>query len=435
MKELERLGLTPGEIKKIELMGIKRLEHIALLNYDELGFTPSKSRMIIKKARKIVANENIESIEIDEDEIKIYLKKKSMAVIKSILDSIGVYQYPAAASMEEGENFIILRRMNRNFDHIIEGAKIEKEITEGIEEGEEEIYDEEVKEFASKKKFDGFWKDVFRFIKGNEIMKKAISCSLFSTFEEPIHTLIIGEPGSSKTLAKEIILENFSDITSVGANTTRAGLVINLATGELGALAYSDGRVVVVDEMDKIPQQDVEYCYELLSNGKASVHSAKVHEDIDSHFIMIAFANPKGEVFRGNAIKDIPLPPLLISRFAFVVKTENIKKEDRIELFKEKFLGMEEKKKGKIYDAWVRMARNFNPKIEADEKEIENYIREIDKIVEENMKTNLRRDLRMGDYMKRIPAAIARAGFENVDDSILQKSMEIIYDSIESWKD
>jgi len=434
MNELERLGITPSERKKIEAMGIKRLEQIALLSYDDLAMSPSKARSIIKRARKIVANDSILSIDVYEDEIKIRLRKKNMAVIKSVLDVIGVYQYPASVSMEERDDTIILRRMNRNFEKVAEGARIEKEIVEAIERGEEEIYDEDVKEFAVTHGFDGFWRNLFKFIRGNEIMKKAIATSLFSTFEEPVHTLIIGEPGSSKTLAKEIILENFSDVTSIGANTTRAGLVINLATGELGALAYSDGRVVVVDEMDKIPQQDVEYCYELLSNGKGSVHSAKIHEDIESHFIMIAFANPKGEIFKGDAISQIPLPPLLISRFALIVKTSNISREDRIELFKEKFFGIDEKKPGRIYDAWVKMARKFNPKIEVEEEAIEKYIKSIDAIIEENYKTNLRRDLRMGDYMRRIPMAIARAGFENITEEILQKSEEIIYDSIESWK-
>ena len=434
MHEIERLGLSPSERKKIELMGIRRLEQIALLNYDDLGMSPSRAKSIIKRARKIVANDNILSIDVSDDEIKINLKKKSMAVIKSILDVLGVYQYPASASMEEGDNFIILRKMNKNFGKIVEGAKIEKEMVEAIERDEEEVYDEDVREFATKNGFNGFWKNLFKFIRGNEIMKKAISASLFSTFDEPVHALIIGEPGSSKTLAKEIILQNFSEVTSIGANTTRAGLVINLATGELGALAYSNGRVVVVDEMDKIPQQDVEYCYELLSNGKGSVHSAKVHEEIESHFIMIAFANPKGEVFRKDAISQIPLPPLLISRFALIVKTENIRREDRIQLFKEKFFGMEEKRYGKIYDAWVKMARKFTPKIEVKEEAIEKYIKDVDKIVEENYKTNLRRDLRMGDYMRRIPMAIARAGFENITEETLEESRNIIYESIESWK-
>ena len=128
---------------------------------------------------------------------------------------------------------------------------------------------------------------------------------MFSTFEEPIHSLIIGEPGSSKTMAKEIINEQFSNITNIGANTTRSGLVCHLGTGDLGALPHSNKKLVLVDEFDKIPGDDIEYCYELLSNGRCSVHSAKLHQNIESQFIMIAFANPKSKVFGKNALSDV----------------------------------------------------------------------------------------------------------------------------------
>jgi len=121
---------------------------------------------------------------------------------------------------------------------------------------------------------------------------------MFSTYNEPVHILIIGEPRGGKTLSKDIIADSFVDLAKVGANTTRAGLVCNLSTGQPGALAFSNHKLVLVDEFDKIPESDVEYCYELLSNGKCHVDSARIHDTIESHFIMIAFANPKYAVFR-----------------------------------------------------------------------------------------------------------------------------------------
>jgi hypothetical protein len=45
-------------------------------------------------------------------------------------------------------------------------------------------------------------------------------------------------------MAKEIISEEFSDITNIGANTTRSGLVCNLGTGDLGALSHSHNKLV-----------------------------------------------------------------------------------------------------------------------------------------------------------------------------------------------
>ena len=45
---------------------------------------------------------------------------------------------------------------------------------------------------------------------------------------------------------------------------------------------------------------------------------------------MIAFANPKSKVFGKNALTDIGLSPLLVSRCALIVKVQNIGKEGRL---------------------------------------------------------------------------------------------------------
>jgi len=261
-----------------------------------------------------------------------------------------------------------------------------------------------------------------------------IAASIFSTFEEPVHSLIIGEPGSSKTMAKEIITERFSEIITIGANTTRSGLVCHLGTGDLGALPHANRKLVLVDEFDKIPGEDIEYCYELLSNGKCSVHSAKLHQSIESNFIMIAFANPKSQVFGKNALKDIGLSPLLMSRCALVVKVQNIGKEDRLNLFRKKFYGTGElKEKHDYYDQWVKLARRFEPTITASEKNVNKYLDIMNNIVEDHYNTTLRRDLRMSDYLRRIPLAIARSSFTSVDNKVLVEAEALIKESIETW--
>ena len=54
-------------------------------------------------------------------------------------------------------------------------------------------------------------------------------------------------------------------------------------------------------------------------------------------------------------------------------------------------------------------------------------------IVEKYYATNLRRDLRMADYIRRIPLAIARASFSDVTDSSLLEAASIVSESIETW--
>lgn len=151
---------------------------------------------------------------------------------------------------------------------------------------------------------------------------------------------------------------------------------------------------------------------------------------------MIAFANPRRGVFKGKPLDEIPLPPLLVSRFALIIKTENISEEERKALFKEKFYGRSEIRiKPEYYDQWVKLSRTFQPKIVANEKDVDKYIDRASKLVEIYQSTNLRRDLRMGDYIRRIPLSIARASFKDVDSDVLDESRNILEESIEGWEE
>ena len=439
--DLSILGVILSDRKKLENMGITTLEQIALMSAISLGMGSTKGNMLIQRARNILANRNVVDIVIiDEDHVDVTVKKTDRATVKSVLNTLDVYASGQGNTSLKIEGEILkLTRKSQAFNKVLRKADALREILEAKKTEELErqgIYlpDEEIIDFAKERGFEGFWQNVFRDIKGNDIMKKAIATSMFSTYDEPVHSLIIGEPGSSKTMAKEIIGERFNQITNIGANTTRSGLVCNLGTGDLGALPHSHRKLVLIDEFDKIPKDDIEYCYELLSNGKCSVHSAKVHQNIESSFIMIAFANPKSRVFGKNALADIGLSPLLMSRCALIVRVQDITRDERIDLFKRKFYGDGEiKEKHEYYDQWVKLARTYKPEITASEKNVEKYIQEIDELVEQHYTTNLRRDLRMADYIRRIPMAIARSMFSSVDDSVVHEAGKILKESIKTW--
>jgi hypothetical protein len=439
--DLNQLGVIPSDRKKLEHMGITKLEQLAIMSAVALGMGATKGNMLIQRARNIIANDNIIDIKVvDDDTIHITVEHTGRAVMKSVLNSIDVYSVGwGNAALKIDGNIMIVTRKSKAFDRVIRRAEeltdilASKRLDDFKKRG---IYlpENKLKSFAKKRGFDGFWENVFEEIQGNDIMKKVITTSLFSTFNEPVHSLIIGEPGSSKTMAKELISEQFSDITNIGANTTRSGLVCNLGTGDLGALPHSNHKVVLVDEFDKIPSEDIEYCYELLSNGKCSVHSAKLHQNIHSQFIMIAFANPRTQVFTKNALTDIGLSPLLMSRCALIIKVQNITKEERLDLFKRKFYGGGEiKDKHEYYDQWVKLARRYNPKITATAESVDQYINNMNDIVETHYATTLRRDLRMTDYIRRIPMAIARASFSPVNNDVIIKASELIQTSINTW--
>jgi DNA replicative helicase MCM subunit Mcm2 (Cdc46/Mcm family) len=439
--DLNTLGVIPSDRKKLENMGITTLEQIALMSVQSLGMGTSKGSMLIQRARNILANENIQNIDIpNENLVEVTIKHPDRAVTKAVLNALDVYAVGwGNAALEKHGNTLKLTRKSQAFNKVLSKARTLQEIVEAKQQEEREkagifLPHDQLREFAQERGFQGFWQNVFQEIHGNDVMKKVIATSMFSTFNEPVHSLIIGEPGSSKTMAKEIIGDQFSEITTIGANTTRSGLVCHLGTGDLGALPHANRKLVLVDEFDKIPNDDIEYCYELLSNGKCSVHSAKLHQNIETEFIMIAFANPRTKVFGKNALSDIGLSPLLMSRCALVVKVQNIGKEERIDLFRKKFYGAAEiHAKHEYYNQWVKLARTFQPEITASEKKVESYIKAMNDIVEQYYETTLRRDLRMADYIRRIPFAIARSSFSQVDDYTLEEAGTIVNESIETW--
>jgi DNA replicative helicase MCM subunit Mcm2 (Cdc46/Mcm family) len=474
--DLMKLDLSPREQHILESMGLDTVEKVALRYGHELGLSERKGETIVNRARNLVAYERIKAIDCSDNAVTVILSDTSRATVVSAEDVLGAWGGDLKRVIE-GNKLIILAperkpcscgkepvcicraceaslcqecryKHEHGYYQAVEISSLKEAFRRVRVKAEEyspmpsekraevEVRpSEEVISLARAKGFAGFVDSFFYELEGNELVKKALACALFSTPEEPVHVLVIGDPAGGKTLARDIIARRLGpEIELVGANATRAGLVCNLATGEPGVLTYSDGKVVLVDEFDKIPDQDIEYCYELLSNGKCSIHSARVHETIESHFIMIAFANPVGTVFAGQPIKEIGLPPILLSRFALIMKAEELEASRRKALLRRKLLG--ETAASELSQQllpWLRQAKNHHPRFTASDKDIEAYVDRVDKLIEGYLKTPLRRDLRMGDYAKRVPLAMARASFSDIDNGTLKQASELMESSISAW--
>jgi len=76
--DLDKLGVAPSDRKKLESMGMTRLEQIALLNPEKLGMGRGKGASIIRRARNIIAHENIEDIEFS---IRQFVMNSSEAIL------------------------------------------------------------------------------------------------------------------------------------------------------------------------------------------------------------------------------------------------------------------------------------------------------------------------------------------------------------------
>jgi hypothetical protein len=58
----------------------------------------------------------------------------------------------------------------------------------------------------------------------------------------------------------------------------------------------------------------------------------------------------------------------------------------------------------------------------------------LDRLIEQYLKTPLRRDLRMGDYGKRVPIAMARACFSDVNGKVLEEAAKLTEDCLAVWQ-
>lgn len=442
MSELTQTGLSPAEIKKLTGMGVTSLRQIALMTPSMLGFGEAKAETIIRTARNLIANEAVARVELPKGkpEVRIVVQRIDQAVRTSIEGLLGANPKYCTITLQ-GSVLTITQRHGfaPQFKKVQESAKQwqamlaaqarERNVREGLtlEKGD-------VQAFAKKHGLEGFASQVFQGIVGNTVMKNALSLALFSTYEEPVHTLVIGDPGSAKTLARDIIVGNFGNVTTVGANSTRSGLVCNLSTGEPGALASADQKVVLIDEFDKIGGPDLQACYELLSNGRCSIHSGRVHEDIVSRFILIGFANPSTATFSGNPVYDIGMESTLLSRFAFVVRTDPLSDSDKRKLFGEIFAGtMRLQNLPTEFDQWVKQARKHEPRIKVKRPAFEKFTAQIMRIVEEHASTPLRRDLRMGNHARRIAMSLARCEFTDVTDETLARAAKLIESYMRQW--
>jgi hypothetical protein len=467
-------NLTQTDRRTLESMGVDSVEKVAQKSVSELGLA-KKGERIIQVARNILAHQNIRGIVVSADLVTVTLADTSKAVITSVEhvlnarhttternlsgDQLLVSKMtlkPCLVCQKEAEifckdcgeffcgqhryhgphyNIKKVKDINSEFDEIKQAAQEYVPMPSDKRREIDLAPASEVVKRAQEVGFSGFAETFFSELEGSAVMKRALTCALFSTPEEPVHVLVVGDPAGGKSLARDIITRKLgTDIELVGANATRAGLVCNLSNGELGVLAYAKNKIVLVDEFDKIPEQDIENCYELLSNGKCSVHSAKIHETIESHFIMIALANPVNTVFVEEPISEIGLRPVLLSRFALIVKVEDIESDTRKKLLRKKLLG--EKRSEELADwhlPWLREARKFKPRLVAADDAVDRYIEQVDSIIEEHLKSPLRRDLRMGDYAKRIPYCIARASFSDVTDEVLAEAISLVKDSLSAW--
>jgi replicative DNA helicase Mcm len=132
-------------------------------------------------------------------------------------------------------------------------------------------------------------------------------------------------------------------VLSSGTGSTKAGLTAaaikdDFAGGswsiEAGAMPLADGSGLVIDEFDKLHNDDKKQLNDALSNCQFEVHKAGFHLKLWTRCFVVALLNPKHGRFDDYAgIADqIDIPPDTLSRFdlIFIIKDVVNESEDKL---------------------------------------------------------------------------------------------------------
>lgn len=180
-----------------------------------------------------------------------------------------------------------------------------------------------------------------------------------------IHILIIGDPG----LGKSELLNRIAEIApravvASAEGVSKAGFTAAVVYDELarrwvveaGVMVLADGGYALLDELEKMNDEDRSVIHRAMEQGVVEIHKAGVNTTLRANATVIAVANPQYGVWNFNKplIEQIPLPPTLLDRFDLIFPLITITEvKEREKLLKEIYGSMigQNNQESNYYDA------------------------------------------------------------------------------------
>ncbi len=245
-----------------------------------------------------------------------------------------------------------LKKNSKKFDIYMEGNYLEPTQQEFEELTLNDEEREEIESMAENPDiFDRIIDSIAPSIYGHRQIKKAIALQIFGGVKKTredgvksrgdIHMLLIGEPGTGKSQ----MLKFTGELAPkgryvVGKSSTGAGLtaavVRDETTGEFeleaGAVVLANKGTAVIDEIDKMSEEDRSSLHEAMEQQQISVSKANIQATLNAQTSILAAGNPKFGRF--DPYEPIPqqieIGDTLLSRFDFIfpVKDEPDESKD-----------------------------------------------------------------------------------------------------------
>jgi len=198
--------------------------------------------------------------------------------------------------------------------------------------------------------FDKFINVFANHLYGLKEVKQAIILQMFGgvtkylnpkqTQRGQINILLLGDPASGKSRITKSILEYCPRSRySSGGGMSGVGLTASAKKDELindwvvepGAMVLANNSIAILDEFDKLGEEEKGKLHEAMSEGTISIDKANIHATLKCNTAVLCSANPKhGRFFSfSNLGKEINLPSALISRFDIIMIIKDVVEETK----------------------------------------------------------------------------------------------------------
>ncbi|ANB14420.1 MCM DNA helicase complex subunit MCM2 [Sugiyamaella lignohabitans] len=172
-------------------------------------------------------------------------------------------------------------------------------------------------------------------IYGHKDIKTALACSLFGgvakrqekhTVRGDINVLLLGDPGTAKSqLLKYVEKTAHRAVFATGQGASAVGLTASVRkdpitrewTLEGGALVLADKGTCLIDEFDKMNDQDRTSIHEAMEQQSISISKAGIVTSLQARCAVIAAANPNGGRYNSTIpfAANVDLTEPILSRF------------------------------------------------------------------------------------------------------------------------